>query len=100
MEEEGREGKEKGWRRGGILLCIGLIICVCSGPDRVIMKIEGANNEVEQFLNSWYISASESARKLSMLPITDRYHAVVKLANHFPDQHSLFMTRIWRRKLW
>ena len=54
------------------------------------MKMEGATNEVEQFLNSRYISASESVWKLLSLPITNRSHAVVKLACHLPDQHSLF----------
>ena len=52
--------------------------------------MEGATNEVEQFLNSRYISASESVWKLLSLPITDRSHAVVKLACHLPDEHSLF----------
>ena len=64
-------------------------MCVCSGPDRVIMKMESVNNEVEQFLNSRYISAAEGVWKLLNLPITDRSHAVVKLACHLPDQHSL-----------
>ena len=53
------------------------------------MKMESVNNEVEQFLNSRYISAAEDVWKLLNLPITDRSHAVVKLAWHLPDQHSL-----------
>ena len=47
------------------------------------------NNEVEQFINSRYISASESVWKLLGFPITGRSHSVQKLACHLPDQQSL-----------
>ena len=65
---------------------------VTKGPDRVIMKLDTGKptNEVEQFINGRYLSASESVLKLLDISITDRSHSVQKLACHLPDEQMIY----------
>ena len=72
---------------------------ITKGPDRCIVTLkkgdDSAENssetidEVEKFLNSRYLGASESVLKILKFPLHYRTHSVVKLPCHLPGEQSV-----------
>jgi hypothetical protein len=64
---------------------------VTKGQDRILMHMakENANDEVENFLNARYVSASEAFWRIYGFELHSRYPAVEKLPCHLPDQQTV-----------
>jgi hypothetical protein len=58
------------------------------GPDRTMIEIQ-QENEVSQFRDCQYISASEAAWRLLEFPIHHHHPAVIPLQIHLPGQHQV-----------
>ncbi|CDF37017.1 ATP dependant DNA helicase [Chondrus crispus] len=66
---------------------------VCKGQDRVTMEITAENechDEISNFQDARYVSASEAARRLFSFDIVDRNPPVVRLAVHLPNHHTVY----------
>ncbi|CDF77533.1 unnamed protein product [Chondrus crispus] len=66
---------------------------VCKGQDRVTMEITAENeryDEISNFQDARYVSASEAAWGLFSFDIVDRNHPVVRLAVHLPNYHTVY----------
>ncbi|CDF40177.1 putative DNA helicase [Chondrus crispus] len=77
-------------RVGGIKY---LLKCVCKGQDRVTMEITAENecyDEISNFQDVRYVSASEAAWGLFSFDIVDRNPPVVRLAVHLPNHHTVY----------
>ena len=72
---------------------------ITKGPDRCIVTLKKGNisessnsepiDEIENFLNSRYLGASECVWKILKFPIHYRSHSVVKLPCHLPGEQSV-----------
>ncbi|CDF36122.1 unnamed protein product [Chondrus crispus] len=66
---------------------------VFKGQDRVTMEITAENeryDEISNFQDARYVSASESAWRLFSFDIVDRNPPVVRLAVHLPNHHTVY----------
>ncbi|CDF32173.1 unnamed protein product [Chondrus crispus] len=66
---------------------------VCKGQDRVTMEITAENeryDEISNFQDARYVSASEAAWRLFSFDIVDRNPPVVRLAVHLPNHHTVY----------
>lgn len=66
---------------------------VCKGSDRVPMHFlpQGDTyNEIDQFQDWRYVSASEAVWRLFSFEIVQRHPSVVRLDVHLPDQHTVY----------
>ena len=64
---------------------------ISKGPDRTIVKMSQDVNEITQFLDCRYLSASESIWKLYGFNIHGKSHTVIKLSCHLESEQSVFM---------
>jgi hypothetical protein len=58
------------------------------GPNRTMIEIQ-QRNEVSEFRDCQYISASEAAWHLLEFPIHHHHPTVVRLQIHLPGQHLI-----------
>ncbi|CDF40386.1 ATP dependant DNA helicase [Chondrus crispus] len=66
---------------------------VCKGQDRVTMEITAENechDEISNFQDARYVSASEAAWRLFSFDIVDRNPPVVRLTVHLPNHHTVY----------
>ena len=70
---------------------------ISKGQDRIIMSMRDEDgdsfqveDEVENFMNARYISASEALWKIYGFPIHQKYPPVEKLPCHLPNQQQVF----------
>ncbi|CDF41121.1 unnamed protein product [Chondrus crispus] len=66
---------------------------VCKGQDRVTMEITAENeryDEISNFQDPRYVSASEAAWRLFSFDIVGRNPQVVRLALHLPNHHTVY----------
>ncbi|CDF39624.1 Helicase-like protein [Chondrus crispus] len=66
---------------------------VCKGQDRVTMEITAENechDEISNFQDARYVSASEAAWRLFSFDIVDRNPPVVILTVHLPNHHTVY----------
>ncbi|CDF77379.1 unnamed protein product [Chondrus crispus] len=66
---------------------------LCKGQDRVTMEITAENeryDEISNFQDARYVSASEAAWRLFSFDIVDRNPPVVRLAVHLPNHHTVY----------
>ncbi|CDF33021.1 unnamed protein product [Chondrus crispus] len=69
---------------------------VCKGQDRVTMEITAKNeryDEISNFQDARYVSASEAAWRLFSFDIVDRNPPVVRLAVHLPNHHTVYFEK-------
>ena len=59
------------------------------GQDRVVMQLN-PDDEVEQYQNARYISASEAYWRIYKFELHHKYPAVMKLECHLPGEHTEF----------
>ena len=64
---------------------------ISKGPDRTIVRITQDVDEINQFLDCRYISASESIWKLYGFNIHGKSHTVMKLCCHLESEQSVLM---------
>ncbi|CDF33193.1 ATP dependant DNA helicase [Chondrus crispus] len=67
---------------------------VCKGQDRVTMEITAGNechDEISNFQDARYVSASEAAWRLFSFDIVDRNPPVVRLTVHLPNHHTVYL---------
>ena len=64
---------------------------ISKGPDRTIVKMTEDVNEIEQFLDCRYLSASESVWKLFGFNIHGKSHTVMKLSCHLESEQTVLM---------
>jgi hypothetical protein len=67
---------------------------ITKGQDRIIMSVRDVENthledEVENYINARYISASEALWKIYGFPIHEKYPPVEKLPCHLPNQQQV-----------
>src|SRR2546429_2100799 len=66
---------------------------VYKGHDRVIISIrdsKDSHDEITNYLNARYVSASESCWRLFKFGLQQRSHTVMRLPVHMPDQQTVF----------
>ncbi|CDF38585.1 ATP dependant DNA helicase [Chondrus crispus] len=66
---------------------------VCKGQDRVTMEITAENechDEISNFQDARYVSASEAAWRLFSFDIVDRNPPAVRLTVHLPNHHTVY----------
>ena len=51
------------------------------------------NDEIDQYLDARYVSASEAAYRLFEFPMQGKSHSVQKLALHLPDKQSVYFMK-------
>ncbi len=76
-------------RVGGIKY---LFMYICKGSDRVNMEIveeTGRYNEIEQFQDARYVSASEAAWRILAFEIVDNNPPVYRLEVHREGHHTV-----------
>ncbi len=62
---------------------------VYKGHDRVIISIKNSDDEITNYLNARYVSASEACWRLFNFGLQKRSHKVERLPVHLPNQQSV-----------
>jgi len=62
---------------------------VYKGHDHVIISIKNSDDEITNYLNARYVSASEACWRLFNFGLQERSHKVERLPVHLPNQQSV-----------
>lgn len=61
---------------------------IYKGQDRAAIRIHGLINEIKQYIDAWYLSASEAVDSLFFFKKYAEWPLVTRLGVHLPGQHN------------